>query len=90
MFSRNYYKVQRHALARNLKDIRGIKNMSLDELHQKSGVGLLRIIYIEKGRGHVNFEVLCRLAFALKGGCKPPVRTGPGASISAWQQNLKR
>lgn len=70
-FSRKYFKTQRRILARNVKDIRMLKNISLDALHAQSGVSLLHILHIEQARGQINFETLCRLALDLN---VPPAR----------------
>lgn len=65
-FSRQYFKQQRRILGRNVNDIRTLKGISLDVLHEKSGISLLQLIHIEKGRGQIHFEMLCRLAYALE------------------------
>lgn len=59
------FRKQRRLLGRNVKDIRQLKNISLEELHAKSQISILRILQLEAGKHHTDLHMLCRLAHGL-------------------------
>src|SRR5258708_7248110 len=86
-------------VARNLRLVRGARDLTLDQLAKKSGVSKGMLVQIEQGRTNPSIATLCRVANALgvavarfvEVGEAPMVRLrGAGEAAGVWRGGAGR